>query len=541
MKKSCIQQVPGLLLLCLGLLILMLSSCSLSSGDKTGLPSLPLISIDFDGEVVNSGVLPVVFRGHGNVSYTDGVDGQALDLSHTALFRKPIIVSNDQVTRITDYPGTTLLLWTRLSPYDFNNYVIVGQKNEIEDFEPFGWTIETGNYGSWSWHMTDGVNEAHYNPLPSRQPINDGKWHMVGFSVNFQKKEVRLYYDGVTVAIYSLAQEDFSIFNSRLFIGADPYSADPVKDCYNGVIDNLTVWSRVLSDSQVKAIFEQYKAPGFKQRMTVPDTISVMSWNTWGGGVRSGKFVGVHRIAEIIRESGADIISMQDGFGTEVTVAEILGFYLYKRSGGLSVISRYPLGETYDIYRRRASGAVTVELPNENPILFCPVYLNFSPNNGPYIMSGVADPDTLMARELESRGAEMRYIVWELQTLVDRNDDVPLILAGDFNSGSHLDWTEENKDLHYGVALEYPATYALTRAGFIDSYRQLYPDVRAWPGHTWSPIFKEVLHDRESFIFYNGSRLEPLHSRVINTHELSFPSDHGALITSFKLKKSDLK
>src|SRR5690606_33723596 len=114
---------------------------------------------------------------------------------------------------------------------------------------------------------------------------------------------------------------------------------------------------------------------------------------------------------------------------------------------------------------------------------------------------------------------------------------VPLILAGDFNSGSHLDWTEANRHNRYDLVIDFPATRTLEKVGFIDSYRQLYPDEVAQPGLTWSPRFKEVLHDRINFIFYNGNSVEPSWANIIDTHPLGFPSDHGALVTSFKWKK----
>ncbi|HBX87246.1 MAG TPA: exotoxin, partial [Marinilabiliaceae bacterium] len=133
---------------------------------------MPLISVGFDQEVVNNGILPLVFRGDGNVSYTEGLDGMALDLSQSSMYRKPIILINEHRTKITDYSGISILLWTQMGQDDFNNYVILGQKDEFEDFEPFGWSISSGISGAWSWWISDGVNEQNYRPLPSRQAIN---------------------------------------------------------------------------------------------------------------------------------------------------------------------------------------------------------------------------------------------------------------------------------------------------------------------------------------------------------------------------------
>ncbi|GAO29815.1 endonuclease/exonuclease/phosphatase family precursor [Geofilum rubicundum JCM 15548] len=498
---------------------------------------MPLISIGFEDEIQNEGIMPVIFRGDGHVSYTEGVSGKALDLSHTSKYRKPVVLAKDHHSNITDYPGITVLLWVRLSPDDFNHYTILSQKDEFEDFEPLGWSLSTGINGSWSWWMSDGIHQTHYRPTPGRQAINDGEWHLLGFSIDFDTQEARLFYDGMNVAVYSLQQEDFRFFEQALFLGADPFSADPVLDTFNGTVDDLTVWSRVLSPGQVDALYQQYKSSKAPLYKNMPDSLTIMNWNIWGGGMREGRFVGVKRVAEIIRSSGADLISMQETFASGPLIADMLGFYFYQRSDGLSVLSRYPLGETYNIYRSRVSGAITVELPEDNRTVFCPVYLSYLPNNGPMIMSGKAVADSVVVREMETRGSEMRYIVWELQSLVDRNDQVPLILAGDFNSGSHLDWTEANRQNRYDLVIDYPATRILDNAGFVDSYRQIYPDEVAHPGFTWSPRFREVLHDRVNFVFYNGSRVAPSWANIIDTHPLGFPSDHGALVVSFKWEK----
>lgn len=73
----------------------------------------------------------------------------------------------------------------------------------------------------------------------------------------------------------------------------------------------------------------------------------------------------------------------------------------------------------------------------------------------------------------------------------------PFIIAGDFNSPSHLDWTEETKflptydykngiifprDIHGGWTFEWPSTKLLMDTGFLDSYRQIHPSVIDKPG-----------------------------------------------------------
>ena len=91
----------------------------------------------------------------------------------------------------------------------------------------------------------------------------------------------------------------------------------------------------------------------------------------------------------------------------------------------------------------------------------------------------------MIALERRVRTAEAQEYVDALAPLIA--DDVPVFMTGDFNSPSHLDWTEEAsaaRDLPY--ALEWPASKAFADAGWRDSYRDANPDPAATPGLTWT-------------------------------------------------------
>lgn len=91
-----------------------------------------------------------------------------------------------------------------------------------------------------------------------------------------------------------------------------------------------------------------------------------------------------------------------------------------------------------------------------------------------------------------------------------------VVLGGDFNEPSHLDWIRETKDLydHHGLIIPWTVPLILDNNGFIDTYREVYPDVLAYPGFTfpadnplipvnkltWAPKADE--RDRIDYIFY---------------------------------------
>ncbi|RZT95949.1 endonuclease/exonuclease/phosphatase family protein [Ancylomarina subtilis] len=143
-----------------------------------------------------------------------------------------------------------------------------------------------------------------------------------------------------------------------------------------------------------------------------------------------------------------------------------------------------------------------------------------------------------------------------------------VIIGGDFNEPSHRDWIAENSDLydHNGVVIEWECTKLLEEAGFIDTYRQQYPDPVKNPGFTypsynpqipinkltWAPKSDE--RERIDFIFYNKSSQLELKDVVIVGPDASivksemfvedkdvfsqpakvWPSDHKAVLAVFQ-------
>ncbi|VDM65846.1 unnamed protein product [Strongylus vulgaris] len=139
-----------------------------------------------------------------------------------------------------------------------------------------------------------------------------------------------------------------------------------------------------------------------------------------------------------------------------------------------------------------------------------------------------------------------------IQQWINKSDVVPLVIAGDFNSPSHIDWINETKDDHGGWTVEWPATKIAEDMGLIDSFRTLHPNVTEMPGHTWSTVnkfmsdwefqipepqdridfilFKGSIFPMESFLYSGADTMKPMPNHVQN----DYPSDHYALITDFE-------
>ncbi|GMT33977.1 hypothetical protein PFISCL1PPCAC_25274 [Pristionchus fissidentatus] len=93
---------------------------------------------------------------------------------------------------------------------------------------------------------------------------------------------------------------------------------------------------------------------------------------------------------------------------------------------------------------------------------------------------------------------------------IANSDNIPVIVAGDFNVPSDEDWTVNNRAQHFGLAVQWPVTMLLKSTGMMDSFRVVHPDPITDPGITWSVFTGEenAVHevmDRIDFIFYKGT------------------------------------
>ncbi|WP_406861658.1 HAD-IA family hydrolase [Streptomyces sp. HUAS MG47] len=271
--------------------------------------------------------------------------------------------------------------------------------------------------------------------------------------------------------------------------------------------------------------------------------LKVMSWNLWlgGGMVDDGRAKQVRAI----RASGADVVGLQEaGPQTTDELAQELGWHGHHVGDNLGVVSRHPivarLGDP-DVGFYGATG-VRIRTDEGHEVDLWTAHLHYDPY-GPY----EADFDGLPAEELvaheDVRLGQMRDTLERIAA--EGGDTRPVVLVGDFNAPSHLDRTD----------VPWPVTLAAEAAGLRDSYREMHPDPRREPGHTWSPI--HVMHpdegsgsgrpepqDRIDYVLHNGRGLQVLDSRTLVTGTPNpwpevaanaWPSDHAAVLTTFVL------
>ena len=129
---------------------------------------------------------------------------------------------------------------------------------ELESGSRPGWIIAGQPNGSWAWNVGDGKARRDYQPTHERQPINDGGWHHLAFSIRHDRHEARLYYDGRNVAIYDLTGMGNLTGKLPVCIGADG-TGERSTVPYSGSVDELKIHGKALTDGEIRASSQQYR------------------------------------------------------------------------------------------------------------------------------------------------------------------------------------------------------------------------------------------------------------------------------------------
>lgn len=401
-----------------------------------------------------------------------------------------------------------------------------------------GWALALQPNGSWSWNAGNGKSRLDYLPTAERQPILDDRWHLLAFCSDANRKEARLFYDGVNVAIYSTTGFENLNIGQNPIVGGDRLKSSLLTDA-TGCFSNARFWNHKLSDEEVFSIYQE-RYPDAK-RMSLPDRVDelkVLSWNIWHGARHNGIEKGIRQAIDFIRHSGADVITMQETYGSGPTIADSLGYYFYSRSSNLSILSRYPLENTHDIYEPFRLGGATVRLsPTQQTNIFSlwihylPAWRTDSANEG-------ATAESLVAGEWKTRASELRDILKELKPFIDGANETPLIVGGDFNSPSKLDWTKATAQWHHGLAVDWPVSKQMLEAGFADSYRLMHPDPLIHLPHSmWKDDARRLTH-RIDYLYSQGKTIQPIASVMMNTHNGTWPSDHPSVLTTYHMNNN---
>lgn len=284
------------------------------------------------------------------------------------------------------------------------------------------------------------------------------------------------------------------------------------------------------------------------QQPELAKELKVLSWNVWHGG-HSEAYPGksCEGTMGILEKSDADVILMIETYGCSNQVADRLGYYHRLLSSNLSIYSRYPILETYTFSDSIATfnfGGVELDVDGKRVRVF-DTWLHYLPDMR-LVPTDKTEAEILAWDNEGTRDEEIKRILSVLEPMLAESDSIPIIMGGDFNAHSHLDWTEATKDMynHGGAVVNWSVSKMMEKSGFKDSFREMHPDPVKELGPTWywTGDKKDRL-DRIDFIYYKGKSIKAINSDSYNAdlpgyldfydEKFFYASDHGFVMTTF--------
>lgn len=285
--------------------------------------------------------------------------------------------------------------------------------------------------------------------------------------------------------------------------------------------------------------------------------LKVLSWNIWHAGhTKAYQQKGCDGTIGILKKSEADVILMIETYGAAPMVADSLGYDYALLSDNLCIYSRYPIKQTFtfpDSISTFNFGGVEIDMDG-TPVRLFDTWLHYLPDMR---LAPTDKPEQeILAWDNEgTRDDEIRKILSIIQPILSETDSIPVIMGGDFNAHSHLDWTEATKDMynHGGSTVQWSVSKEMLNAGFKDSFREIHPDPAKNIGTTWlyDNSDNPTRSDRIDFIYYQGKTIRAAHSEIYNQElakpltfngeEFFYASDHGLVLTTFKITPANSK
>ena len=472
--------------------------------------------------------------------FAKGLSGRCLDLSENAALRMPIELLEGHEPGYGEGKALSAEIWVRTPTGALVNSPLGGNKKDL-DSKSAGWLMAGSKNGSWKLTISDGKDQYSYAPTAGRQPINDGRWHQLGFVFDPVRGDLRMYYDGKNVAIYNIGRMGSLKSKLSTVFGGTRAKWDYFGqgEAFNGYLDEIRIWEQPLKTDHFENSFSSYFPRRAYQAPEMEEQLKIMAWNIWGGGRQFGKEVGLQRVIETIKRSQADIVGIIETYGSGAIIADSLGYYYYLISSNLSILSRYPITETIKAFKPFNFGGVKLQVAADKQMIYFNTWLHYLPDFTSNLREGKMTDKELAKDEENTRLAEIRQILKEIAPYLADAEQIPVVMGGDFNTNSHLDWTKRTSDIHLGYVVKWPVTLAMENAGFSDTFREVYADPLVTPGYSYWPYSRKIDNERYfksriDYIFTRSSRLHTISAEIVDYHSVMWPSDHAAAIAVLK-------
>jgi len=288
----------------------------------------------------------------------------------------------------------------------------------------------------------------------------------------------------------------------------------------------------------------------------IAETLRVMTFNIWVGG-ESGKQP-LDQTIKVIQAGKADLVGIQESHGEErdgrkqdaarVIAQKLSWHYFNQDDQDRGILSRHRI-----VDHTPNKWGIRVKMPSGRRVWLFNAHfahtpyqpyqlLNIPYNNAPYIKTD----DEAIGEARKAREHEVKAMLDEIKQI--RDDKATIIVVGDFNEPSGLDWTEAVfRAGNCPIAVDWPTIRRVYDAGFVDAYRKVRADPQEWPGYTWTPTTTEDdpkdRHDRIDFVLVRGSHARVVKAEIVGERceradivVTPYPSDHRAVVATLRLE-----
>lgn len=323
---------------------------------------------------------------------------------------------------------------------------------------------------------------------------------------------------------------------------------------------------------------QKFKSWQFKKVKEDPKvSIRVMTFNIWNSGINVEN--GLFKIAKHILYVYPDIVALEEVVSQEalLNLTKYLGPEWSSIGRNMSrpdsaVLTRHEMlkgNRTEKNTPAEENGStrakIKLSLSNGQTIVvnFWALHLDYH-DYGPYAACNklvtnayqIDAGESYLGGDVPGRIQNIHTIVIDSNFIADlkSSDTEPMLVLGDMNCPSHLDWIDDTKDEHCDWTYQWPVTKVLVNAGLKDAFREIYPDPLSVPGTTWSTVQKfqdgwggmiPEPQDRIDMVFYMSKLLTPVKAKVYSGFEPikpkpnvwfnDWPSDHASVIVDFSL------
>lgn len=237
----------------------------------------------------------------------------------------------------------------------------------------------------------------------------------------------------------------------------------------------------------------------FEEKLRQLRSINIFSWNLWFGGREIDDAAA--KQAEVLAGEDADIVLLQECFGTAgMRLGRAAGMTVAQQDFNCAVLSPSPIRLLQTATAPYATAALVQTRLGD--VLAWSVHLA-SPDYGPYRKAELpeASAEVFAQAGERERTQQAEKVLAETERLEAELGDIPVVIAGDFNVPSSLDWDGQNRP-----EVQWPAPQLFMDAGYTDAFRAVHPDPSRAPGLTWSQIEPRETEprDRIDFIYVKG-------------------------------------